>query len=220
MSDDAAKPDEASADVAEDLANAATVPKKQRGLRRGGNGRSYSHTLRREMETYVVELRSEQGIVKYAELRDAVRAKFGCGIGVAEKAVEAASAAVLDEFYRRVADAPTMIFDGYVEIYRTNMKKGDMREARKTLDSLRDMFGIKGTTRVDLTIRPGGGVDGVSLEDLDAFSDADLEVMAKWDQVRPRMIDVPASDAMDDVASAGVDAVDEMSNNGGNSDGG
>lgn len=188
------------------------------------------------MARWATKLRASRPTMKYAEMIRAVRIEYRVGISVAEAVVTRAAELLREAFNEFCADAPRIIFDAYLSLYDESiksikdldeeiavaekgrlaglhrMRRSYVMSANRTLDSVRDTFGMRGTINVRLL---GGAKPPDELPDeaFDALTDAQLESLAKLDQLAPGIIDAESSsvgEAIGTAASAAVDVADDM----------
>lgn len=146
---------------------------------------------------YVIEIRAAKISIRYEEQVKAVQKKFGCARLTAERAITMANEKLHQEFRQFAADAPRIILDAYLDIHSEAMRVKNWNAARRALDSVRDMFGIKTPTQIFVN-------NGPPAEAFAALSDEELAVAMKLEQ---HMIS-GAIDAVS-VPSANVDERDD-----------
>ncbi len=160
------------------------------------------------MAAFIVQLRKANPLIRYSQQIDAVREKFQCARRTAEHAATVARENIHQDFLKFAADAPRTIFDAYMDLHAEAVREKNWNSARKTLDSVRDMFGIKTPVQVFI----GAGPPPSAYANL---TDAQLDALATLDQAVPAamqnghsnghaLLAVPPLDIID-AASAEVD---------------
>lgn len=178
---------------------------KHYDMRRGSViSRSYK---RERLAAFVVEQRRVKPMMKYEDLHALLLKRFKCGKDAASTAITDGTNDLRDSFNKFAADAPRQIIDGYLMIFDEAMASKNLTAARRTLDSMRDMFGLRSAINVNVYQTSGDIPDDA----YDALSDEQLEALAKLDQVSTKMpiIDVaPIADAVEAAEGALADVED------------
>ncbi len=156
------------------------------------------------MAEHVILLRRASPTMRYGEVVDDLRRQFNCSRRTAEYAITAANEMLRQDFLKFAADAPRTIFDAYMDIHAEAMREKNWNAARRALDSVRDMFGIKSP----VIVHTGSQPPPAAYADL---SDAELAVIAKLDQMPPpgsRVISAESLELKGDVLDAVEDQED------------
>jgi hypothetical protein len=106
-----------------------------------------------------------------------------------------------EDFRRFAADAPRAIFDAYMDIHSEAMREKNWNAARRALDSVRDMFGIKTPVNVYLN------ANAPPPSSFSQLSDDQLDALARLDEVSPKglVIDVESDLGAAELAEVAAD---------------
>lgn len=152
------------------------------------------------MIAFALDVRRRTPLRQYRKLVEDLREKFkGISVSTAYRIIGEADEQLRLEFQRECAGAPRAIFDAYLEIYEEALRQKDLSNARGALDSVRDMFGMRGTINVNVTS------GDMPLSRLQPLSDAQIDLLAQLDLDMPDAIDA----ASIETASAVVDVLDD-----------
>lgn len=163
------------------------------------------------MARFVADERRREPTVRYGELERRIRAKFGCSITTAQSAITLGTQLIRDDFQKFAADAPRAIFDAYMDIHTEAMREKNWNAARRALDSVRDMFGMR---KAPINVFMNG--DAPPPEAFAPLTDAQLDAMAAMDQTMlpagttGRVIDIDQVEQAVAVANAAVSSADEQ----------
>lgn len=186
-------------DESDEVAESST--EKPKGMPRDKRGRYAKHEA---MAAFVVGERRREPTVAYSALITRTRERYGVGRATAERAITTAAEVIRQDFEKFCGDAPRAIFDGYMEIYTEAMRAKNLTAARRTLDSVRDMFGLKSAININMNLGNALPADAYS-----ALTDEQLDALAVLDQSTTRKIlDVPSVEASIGLAGVAIDAVD------------
>lgn len=195
--------------TADDVEPATTKPRRTRA----------ALTARTEaMARFVHDERKREPTQQYGVLVAAVRARFGCSVATAERAIAAGTEMLRVEFERWCGDAPRAIFDAYMNLHNEHVSRAmsssrerdrvmHLMNARRSLDSVRDMFGMRSAININ--------INNAAALPMDAFaplSDVQLEALAELDIVadnnRQRILDVPSVEASIEMAGVALDVIE------------
>jgi len=187
---------------------------KVRGFPRG---RKERYAATRVMIDWIVDERTREPTICYGELRRRAMAKFRVSHATAERGISAAASIIRERFDRFCADAPSIIFDAYMQLHGEHMARAvssqreadrvmHLKNARHNLDSLRDMFGLRSAININIS------ANAVSASAFGELTDTDLEVLARLDiPTNSHIIDVPNVETSINLANIAVDAaIDEV----------
>lgn len=164
------------------------------------------------MARFVAETRGLDPRIKYSVLRARVMTKFRVSEPTAERAITSGLDLIRADFERFCMDAPRAIFDSYMDILDECMRDKNWTAARRTLDSVRDMFGLRSAINVNLNM--GNQMPADAYADL---SEMQLEALAMLD-APSRTIDVPSIERSVELAGVALDVVAEGMNGNGKHD--
>lgn len=141
--------------------------------------------------------------MKYSALIEAIRERFEVSFRTAERVITRAGDMIREDFNRFAPDVPRALFDAYMDLYSEALREKNLGQARKALDSVRDMFGMKSAKNVlNLNLTPSATVASSEFADL---TDEQLGALALLDAKKP-MIDVTAVESTLAAADAELEA--------------
>lgn len=188
-------------------------PTKAVGMPRGKRGRN---AYRQAMIAFVVDERRREPTVRYGEMERRVRARFGVSVPTAQRALADAADVLRGDFERFCQDAPRIIFDAYMGLHAEHIARAmsssrerdrvlHLAHARHSLDSVRDMFGMRAS--INININGDGDVPDESYAPL---SDVQLEALARLDELGVtggRVLDVPSVETSVGLATVVLDEI-------------
>lgn len=160
--------------------------------------------------------KKRDSIIQYNELSRRIRERFRCSVNTAERAIAAANEQIRKGFERFCAEAPRIIFDSYMELHREHMLRSassqrerdrvmHLANARRNLDSVRDMFGLRSAIEVNVNL--GNVVPANAFGEL---TDAQVDALALLDSYEaPKALDVPSIEQSIDLAGVAIDAIED-----------
>lgn len=174
------------------------------------------------MAQYVRAERAREPTVKYATLVDRVRERFApCSRATAERAITNGTELLRNDFAQFCADAPRAIFDAYMSLHAEHIARATsstrerdrvmhLANARRNLDSVRDMFGMR--SAINININSG---DSLPLEAFAPLSDIQLEALAALDDIANdrNVLDVPSVEASVEMAGVALDVIEHEHDN-------
>ncbi len=188
------------ADVGPDDEDEPVPPLKPRRQSRAKHALSLRHEA---MARFVTEERKREPRVRYSELNRRVMERFDVSRNTADRAIATGQEMVRVDFERFCQDAPRAIFDSYMEIMDECMRDRNWTAARRTLDSVRDMFGLRSAINVNVNL--GGQLPADAYSPL---SDMQLEALAMLDDAAPNVIDVPSVSQSVELAGVALDVLE------------
>lgn len=169
--------------MANDGTDKTTLDPELRKLRPETRGRGSKlsvaeSSIRREaMVNWTVGEREREPTVKYSVLLKRMRVKFnGTSVAQCEIVMTHAAAKLREDFQKFAADAPRAIFDAYMDIHSEAMREKNWGQARRALDSVRDMFGMKSAMIIhtNSTAAPSAAYEKLTDDQLDALAALDV----------------------------------------------
>jgi hypothetical protein len=184
--------------------------------------RSKSNMLARaeRMALFVVDERRREPLVPYDQLTMRVRTSFNVSRNTAQRAITAGQDIIARDWSKFCADAPRAIFDGYMLLHQEHMSRAAMSQrerdrvthlanARRNLDSVRDMFGMTSTFQVI-----NNGPVLIAAAALEPMSDEQLLALDALDG--HKFLDVPTVAQSVELAGVAMDEIESNGHNGSN----
>lgn len=212
--------------VTDESFTAESLPKDRIGRTLTPRGRKALAARTEAMARFVYEERKREPTIQYGKLVAAIRARFGCSEATATRAMSAGTELLRVEFDRWCGDAPRAIFDAYMSLHNEHVSRAmsssrerdralHLAHARRNLDSVRDMFGMRAA--INININNG---NAIPLEAFDPLSDIQLEALAMMDQLADagmqNVLDVPSVEQSVDMAGVALDVIETNGANGAN----
>jgi hypothetical protein len=131
-----------------------------------------------ELATWLLDESTANMALGWEDLRERLVEHFGCGRVMANQAVRVAR----EIRVRRVSefDVPK-IASAYLALYDDAVVRGENSEARRVLDSLRDMFGMRAPDRVHVSGSVSVELDKCSDAELAEIAGASRDVLQRWE---------------------------------------